>query len=133
MAEYAKKKLNVEGKTWHLEFMFDSPLFKEFIFDGKKVNKAIFAFKDLDDNSLEITNIFSVETKVCAKLLDYRKGDTIDLTYKSGMNKMGMPIHFYDIAPLGTTKNVSGPNYPRKETTVEIGGAGDVDLSSIDF
>jgi len=131
---YVKRKLNVENKTWHLEFMYDQPLFKDFTFDGKKVQKAIFGFKDLDDD-VEFTTMMSATTKVCSKLLDHRAGDQIDLTYKAGSNKMGLPIHFYDILPLNTTPNTGGPQYERKEDNVVIGDANSNDdsLSSIEF
>lgn len=128
------KKLSIEGKTWHLEFIFDAPIFKDFVFNGQKVQKAIFAFKDLDDDT-EFTTIMTASTKVVHALLDYRKGDQIDITYKSGTNRMGQPIHYYDVLPLGTTPNTGGPQYERREDNVTIGDAqsSESDLSKIDW
>lgn len=131
--KYEQKKLNVEGKTWHLEFMFDAPIIKEYTFNDRPVNKAVFAFIDLDDG-VQFTAMLTEKTVVVGKLKDYRKGDRIDMTYKSFVDKLGVPKHFYDIMPYGSTPHLNGPIYKTPETTIEIGNSEDgIDLASIEF
>ena len=131
--KYEPQKLGIEGKTWHLEFLFDAPIVKEFVFNGTPITKSIFAFRDIDTDK-NISVMFSDKTTVASKLKDYRRGDKIDITYKPFVDKLGVPKHFYDILPYGMTQHTNGPLFKTPETIVEIGKSDDgIDLSTIEF
>lgn len=93
-------------RTWRVELLYDNPYFTENKFQGKVLKSAKFALKDIETNE-EFTVFFGADSKVVKKLLNHKRGDRLELTYRTGINKHDKPITWYDVYGLGQTPDKS--------------------------
>jgi hypothetical protein len=96
--EYKKLEMN---KTYQVEFLFDSPIPTEKQMDFGMIFGYKFAFRDLETNE-EFQTIIGRNTKAAEKLLTYKRGDQIDITYTT-FEMNGQQMKNYVINPVGTT------------------------------